>query len=74
MTRLAWNPSWQSILSNGTVHWPANNYLTGTVYGKLLSKRERLALTVSMTGDYYYIKFANELVENNIVTCDGRWT
>lgn len=57
MTRLAWNPSWQSILSNGTVHWPANNYLTGTVYG-----------------DYYYIKFANELVENNIVTCDGRWT
>ncbi|KAF8652756.1 hypothetical protein AX16_004252 [Volvariella volvacea WC 439] len=33
ITTLAWNPSWQSLLSNGTVHWPANNYLTGTVYG-----------------------------------------
>ncbi|KAF8061608.1 glycoside hydrolase family 88 protein [Lyophyllum atratum] len=33
ITRLAWNPSWQSILSNGTVNKPANNQLTGTVYG-----------------------------------------
>ncbi|KAL0573175.1 hypothetical protein V5O48_008785 [Marasmius crinis-equi] len=33
MTKLAWNPGFQSLLSNGTVNWPANNYLTGTVYG-----------------------------------------
>lgn len=33
MTGLAWNPSWQSLLSNGTVNKPANNQLTGTVYG-----------------------------------------
>lgn len=33
MTALAWNPSWQSLLSNGTVNKPANNFLTGTVYG-----------------------------------------
>ncbi|KAG5647187.1 hypothetical protein DXG03_001146 [Asterophora parasitica] len=33
VTRLAWNPSWQSLLSNGTVNLPANNKLTGTVYG-----------------------------------------
>jgi len=33
ITRLAFNPSWQSILSNGTVNKPANNQLTGIVYG-----------------------------------------
>jgi rhamnogalacturonyl hydrolase YesR len=33
ITKLAWNPSWQSLLSNGTVNWPANNFLTGIVYG-----------------------------------------
>ncbi|KAF5386569.1 hypothetical protein D9615_001919 [Tricholomella constricta] len=33
ITRLAWKPSWQSLLSNGTVNKPANNQLTGTVYG-----------------------------------------
>lgn len=33
MTALAWNPSYQSILSNGTVNRPAGNSLTGTVYG-----------------------------------------
>jgi len=33
VTALAWNPSWQSLLSNGTVNKPANNFLTGTVYG-----------------------------------------
>lgn len=57
ITRLAWKPQWQSLLSNGTVNWPANNYLTGIVYG-----------------DYYYIKAANELIKNNIVTCEGQWT
>ena len=34
---LAWNPSWQSLLSNGTVNKPANNSLTGTVYGEYSS-------------------------------------
>jgi len=33
MTALAWDPAWQSLLSNGTVNMPANNYLTGIVYG-----------------------------------------
>ncbi|KAJ3838786.1 glycoside hydrolase family 88 protein [Lentinula raphanica] len=33
VTTLAWNSSWQSLLSNGTVNWPANNFLTGIVYG-----------------------------------------
>ncbi|CAA7265376.1 unnamed protein product [Cyclocybe aegerita] len=33
ITDLAWSPSWQSLLSNGTVSLPANNFLTGTVYG-----------------------------------------
>ncbi|KAJ3564120.1 hypothetical protein NP233_g8509 [Leucocoprinus birnbaumii] len=33
ITKLAWDPSWQSLLSNGTVNKPANNFLTGIVYG-----------------------------------------
>ncbi len=33
ITTLAWDPSWQSLLSNGTVNWPAGNLLTGIVYG-----------------------------------------
>ncbi|KAF8626251.1 hypothetical protein AX15_004929 [Amanita polypyramis BW_CC] len=33
MTSLAWRPSWQSILANGTVNMPANNSMTGIVYG-----------------------------------------
>ncbi|KAJ6582824.1 glycoside hydrolase family 88 protein [Mycena sp. CBHHK59/15] len=32
ITTLAWKPSWESLLSNGTVNWPANNLLTGIVY------------------------------------------
>ncbi|KAL0574576.1 hypothetical protein V5O48_007388 [Marasmius crinis-equi] len=32
-TKLAWSPSWESLLSNGTVNWPGDNYLTGIVYG-----------------------------------------
>jgi hypothetical protein len=33
ITALAWKPSWQSLLSNGTVDKPANVALTGIVYG-----------------------------------------
>ncbi|KAG7086513.1 hypothetical protein E1B28_002466 [Marasmius oreades] len=33
ITELAWSPSWNSLLANGTVNWPNNNYLTGIVYG-----------------------------------------
>ncbi|KAF5373141.1 hypothetical protein D9758_001535 [Tetrapyrgos nigripes] len=33
ITTLAWKPSWQSLLSNGTVNRPANNFATGIVYG-----------------------------------------
>jgi len=31
--KLAWKPSWQSLLSNGTVNNPASNNLTGIIYG-----------------------------------------
>ncbi|KAJ7722288.1 glucuronyl hydrolase [Mycena maculata] len=33
ITALGWQPSWQSLLANGTVNWPVNNLLTGIVYG-----------------------------------------
>jgi len=33
MTALAWRPTWQSLLANGTVNKPANNSLTGIIYG-----------------------------------------
>ena len=33
ITDLAWNPPWQSLLSNGTVNQPENNVGTGIVYG-----------------------------------------
>ena len=33
ITTLAWKPSWQSLLSNGTVNIPSNISLTGIVYG-----------------------------------------
>ncbi|SJL04828.1 uncharacterized protein ARMOST_08199 [Armillaria ostoyae] len=33
ITSLAWDPSWESLLANGTVNKPGKNYLTGTVYG-----------------------------------------
>lgn len=33
ITELAWNPPWQSLLSNGTVNKPAHNVGTGIVYG-----------------------------------------
>ena len=33
ITKLAWKPSWQSLLSNGTVNKPNDNFWTGIVYG-----------------------------------------
>jgi len=33
ITTLAWNPAWQSLLSNGTVDEPEHNELTGIIYG-----------------------------------------
>jgi hypothetical protein len=33
ITVLAWNPPWQSLLSNGTVNKPEHNEGTGIVYG-----------------------------------------
>jgi len=32
-TKLAWQPQWQSLLSNGTDNKPANSYSTGIIYG-----------------------------------------
>ncbi|KIJ69657.1 glycoside hydrolase family 88 protein [Hydnomerulius pinastri MD-312] len=53
-TKLAWQPSWQSLLSNGTVnnHYPSANNDTGIVYG-----------------DYYYIKTGNDLVQMGLAHC-----
>ena len=33
-TNLAWAPSWESLLANGTVNNPAHNNLPGIVYGE----------------------------------------
>ncbi|KAK7449784.1 hypothetical protein VKT23_013260 [Stygiomarasmius scandens] len=33
ITSLAWRPEWQSLLSNGTVNRPQDNFATGIVYG-----------------------------------------
>jgi len=54
-TNAFWKPSWQSLLSNGTVNNPASppNNLTGTIYG-----------------DYYFIKTGNDLVKQGIVSCN----
>lgn len=55
-TDLAWRPSWQSLLSNGTVNNPANNNLTGTIYGApftLFSGDQKIN---RILGDYHYVK------------------
>ncbi|KAL4074716.1 glycoside hydrolase family 88 protein [Scleroderma yunnanense] len=54
VTNLAWKPSWQSFLSNGTVnnHYPSANNDTGTIYG-----------------DYFFLKAGNELVKMGLAHC-----
>lgn len=71
VTSLAWNPSWQSLLSNGTVNWPANNFLTGIVYGKFTIEVFQDPLFTDSTGDYYYITAANKLVQMGLAECNG---
>jgi len=53
-TTLAWQPTWQSLLSNGTVNNRASppNNSTGIVYG-----------------DYYYVKAGNELLSMELANC-----
>jgi len=53
-TALAWKPSWQSLLSNGTVNNPASppNNLTGITYG-----------------DYFLIKTGNDLLSQGLAEC-----
>jgi len=53
-TTLAWQPTWQSLLSNGTVNNRASppNNSTGIVYG-----------------DYYYIRAGNELLSLELAHC-----
>ncbi|KAI0255273.1 d-4,5 unsaturated-glucuronyl hydrolase-like protein [Lactifluus subvellereus] len=53
-TSTFWAPTWQSLLSNGTVNNPASppNNLTGIIYG-----------------DYYFIKTGNNLAKLGIATC-----
>jgi len=59
VTVLAWKPSWQSLLSNGTVNNPASppNNLTGIVYG-----------------DYFYIKSGNMLLSEGLAECPASQT
>ena len=33
ITKFAWNPRWQSLLSNGTANRPAGSFATGIIYG-----------------------------------------
>ncbi|KAH9961073.1 d-4,5 unsaturated-glucuronyl hydrolase-like protein [Russula dissimulans] len=53
-TNAFWKPTWQSLLSNGTVNNPASppNNLTGIIYG-----------------DYYYIKNGNDMVRLGMAPC-----
>ncbi|KAI0263721.1 d-4,5 unsaturated-glucuronyl hydrolase-like protein [Gloeopeniophorella convolvens] len=53
-TSAFWAPTWQSLLSNGTVNNPASppNNLTGIVYG-----------------DYYFIKLGNDLAKMGLASC-----
>ncbi|KAH9842985.1 d-4,5 unsaturated-glucuronyl hydrolase-like protein [Rhodofomes roseus] len=49
-TELAWQPSWQSLLANGTVNNPDHNNLTGIVYGDYYFVRagnELLAMNIT---------------------------
>jgi len=54
--KLAWKPSWQSLLSNGTVNNPASNNLTGTIYGASNGRGRRHIAYHSPAGDYNFIK------------------
>ncbi|KAJ3795891.1 glycoside hydrolase family 88 protein [Lentinula aff. detonsa] len=62
VTSLAWDSSWQSLLSNGTVNWPENKFLTGIVYVQLSG-------LIFSEGDYYYITAANMLVQMGLAEC-----
>lgn len=73
ITALAWKPSWQSLLSNGTVNEPRNNFLTGIVYGScFLAIFDRIMIPDLPLGDYYYIKAGNELVTMGLANCTAQ--
>ena len=76
MTKLAWRPEWQSLLSNGTVNNPANppNNLTGIVYGEQALRYisyffSSKNVSASLIGDYYFVKAGNELLHMNLANC-----
>lgn len=73
ITTLAWKPSWQSLLANGTVNNPAHppNNLTGIVYGACLTLLGTVPALIGYLceGDYYYIKAGNDLLAMNKTTC-----
>ena len=71
ITTLAWNPAWQSLLSNGTVNEPENNTLTGIIYGPLIQGFILERLYNSLLGDYYFIRAGNELVTMGLASCEG---
>lgn len=66
----AWSPTWQSLLSNGTVNHPANNQLTGIVYGTSSSYLSLCMYVLTLVlGDYYYVLAGNELVKAGQAKC-----
>ncbi len=68
MTALAWRPSWQSLLANGTVNKPANNSLTGIVYGESVFF-VHVELADGPAGDYYFIQAGNALLDMGLAAC-----
>lgn len=69
-TELAWRPSWQSLLANGTVDNPEHNNLTGIVYGTFYTTSYGVPRThASSAGDYYFVRAGNELLTMNVTTC-----
>jgi hypothetical protein len=59
------------LLSNGTVHRPANNFNTGTVYGPSTPLCLSIVRSDVITGDYYFILAGNELISRGLASCTG---
>lgn len=70
ITTLAWNPAWQSLLSNGTVNKPAHNVGIGIVYGPSIRGFIFQRLFDFILGDYYFISAGNELVTMGLASCN----
>ncbi|KAH9915796.1 glycoside hydrolase family 88 protein [Epithele typhae] len=71
-SRLAWAPTWQSLLSNGTVNTPKQNTLTGMVYGmqsSVVLPAELLTNCLAGRRRLLFITAGNTLVEKGLASC-----